>query len=189
MKKSIKLVTAAATAMMLGGTILPATGALADTVSYSNTVANYEDMTSDQLGDIIQNYNMDSLTATQEKVLNVYLVKVQAEIVAEMQNAPSENQGIQTRGAAGLMARLIAKYGRTYVAKTLPKLLYKKVAKLIGKKVGEATFVRIWNNVMNVATGAALQSAIAKALKACGVPAGVANTAAGVIVTAIEIFV
>lgn len=62
MKKSVKLVTAAA--MMLGGTIIPSTTVLADTVGYSNTMVNYEDMTSNQLGDIIQNYNMESLTAT-----------------------------------------------------------------------------------------------------------------------------
>lgn len=152
-------------------------------------MTDYNNMTADQLGDIIQTYDMDNLTDTQRKVVNIYLIKVQSEIVSEVQKVPTRNQGLHPRGAAGLMARLIAKYGRTYVMKTLPKLLYKKIAKLVGKKVGQATFLRIWKNVMNVATGAALQAAIAKGLKACGVPVNIANTAAGIISTAIEILV
>lgn len=121
-----------------------------------------------------------------------YSAKLQDELKAEVsQSAPATitTPRFQSRAALGLMARLAAKYGKVYVSKTLPKIVYKKVAKLIGKKVSQAKFLHIWNNTIGVATGAALESAIAKGLKACGVPKGIANTAATIIATAVGILV
>lgn len=123
-----------------------------------------------------------------------YSAKLQDELKAEVsQSAPAPETittpRFQSRAALGLMARLAAKYGKVYVSKTLPKIVYKKVAKLIGKKVSQAKFLHIWNNTIGVAAGAALESAIAKGLKACGVPKGIANTAATIIATAVGILV
>lgn len=94
-----------------------------------------------------------------------------------------EQPQYQERGAGGLIATLIAKYGVYYVKKTLPKLIYKHVAKYLGRKVSEQAFVRIFGNIVDWGTGAALEQGLAQALKAAGVDSGTAHTVASVVVT------
>lgn len=195
MRKSVRLITLTLIAMTLGGIAVPSMSAFADAEGISSvTKIDYQSMNSDQLGNLIDTYDMDNLTTNQENVVSIYSAKLQDELKAEVsQSAPAPETittpRFQSRAALGLMARLVAKYGKVYVSKTLPKILYKKVAKLIGKKVSQAKFLHIWNNTIGVATGAALESAIAKGLKACGVPKGIANTAATIIATAVGILV
>lgn len=195
MRKSVRLITLTLIAMTLGGIAVPSMSAFADAEGISSvTKIDYQSMNSDQLGNLIDTYDMDNLTTNQENVFSIYSAKLQDELKAEVsQSAPAPETittpRFQSRAALGLMARLVAKYGKVYVSKTLPKILYKKVAKLIGKKVSQAKFLHIWNNTIGVATGAALESAIAKGLKACGVPKGIANKAATIIATAVGILV
>ena len=195
MRKSVRLITLTLIAMTLGGIAVPSMSAFADAEGISSvTKIDYQSMNSDQLGNLIDTYDMDDLTTNQENVVSIYSAKLQDELKAEVsQSAPAPETittpRFQSRAALGLMARLVAKYGKVYVSKTLPKILYKKVAKLIGKKVSQAKFLHIWNNTIGVATGAALESAIAKGLKACGVPKGIANKAATIIATAVGILV
>ncbi|OOV21117.1 hypothetical protein LG101_13420 [Levilactobacillus brevis] len=193
MRKSVRLITLTLTAMTLGGVAVPSISAFADAEGISSvTKIDYQSMNSDQLGNLIDTYDMDNLTTNQENVVSIYSAKLQDELKAEVsQSAPATitTPRFQSRAALGLMARLAAKYGKVYVSKTLPKIVYKKAAKLIGKKVSQAKFLHIWNNTIGVATGAALESAIAKGLKACGVPKGIANTAATIIATAVGILV
>ncbi|MEN3249846.1 hypothetical protein [Fructilactobacillus sanfranciscensis] len=195
MRKSVRLITLTLIAMTLGGIAVPSMSAFADAEGISSvTKIDYQSMNSDQLGNLIDTYDMDNLTTNQENVVSIYSAKLQDELKAEVsQSAPAPETittpRFQSRAALGLMARLVAKYGKVYVSKTLPKILYKKVAKLIGKKVSQAKFLHIWNNTIGVATGAALESAIAKGLKACGVPKGIANKAATIIATAVGILV
>lgn len=195
MRKSVRLITLTLIAMTLGGIAVPSMSAFADAEGISSvTKIDYQSMNSDQLGNLIDTYDMDNLTTNQENVVSIYSAKLQDELKAEVSQSVPAPETIttprfQSRAALGLMARLVAKYGKVYVSKTLPKILYKKVAKLIGKKVSQAKFLHIWNNTIGVATGAALESAIAKGLKACGVPKGIANKAATIIATAVGILV
>lgn len=61
--------------------------------------------------------------------------------------------------------------------------MYKHLAGLIGKKVSEATFVRVFGNIINWGTGVAVEQAMARALINLGVDSKTANTAASVVVT------
>ncbi|MFT8426063.1 MAG: hypothetical protein ABF630_11485 [Liquorilactobacillus sp.] len=194
MKKSIQLVTLALTTITLSSTAIPVASAFADTTGTSSvTKVDYQSMNSDQLGNIVGTYDMNNLTTEQEDVVNIYSTQLLEELKSELLQSASTIETttprFQSKAALGLMARLISKYGKVYVTKTLPKILYKKVAKLIGKKVSQAKFMSIWNNTIGVATGAALESAISKGLQSCGVPKGIANTAATIITTAVGILV
>ncbi|RRA88877.1 hypothetical protein D5F93_13095, partial [Streptococcus agalactiae] len=55
--------------------------------------------------------------------------------------------------------------------------------KYVGNKIGEAAFVRIFGNIVDWGTGAAIEQALAQALQAAGIDAGTANTVATVTVT------
>lgn len=90
----------------------------------------------------------------------------------------------EARMATKLIASLILKYGRVYVMKTLPKIVYKKISKYLAKKVTQATFVRVWGNVANFATGSAISGYLYKVLRSygvsktwAGIPSGAVNFA------------
>ncbi|OOV21150.1 hypothetical protein LG101_13670 [Levilactobacillus brevis] len=144
MRKSVRLITLTLTAMTLGGVAVPSISAFADAEGISSvTKIDYQSMNSDQLGNLIDTYDMDNLTTNQENVVSIYSAKLQDELKAEVsQSAPATitTPRFQSRAALGLMARLAAKYGKVYVSKTLPKIVYKKAAKLIGKKLAKLSF-------------------------------------------------
>lgn len=129
--------------------------------------------------------DVDITEEEQNEIINSTVLEVQntATVIPEV---PGQ---MQTRGAVGLMAKLIAKYGVIYVKKTLPKIMYKKVAPYIGKKITQAKFLTIWNNIVNLGTGAAAEKGLAKVFKSLGISSGVANTAASVIVTALFLLI
>ncbi|TGD17538.1 hypothetical protein [Levilactobacillus suantsaiihabitans] len=193
MNKTVRLATVALTAMTLGSVVVPSVSAFADTIGTSAiTKVDYQNMDTDKLGNIVSTYDMDNLTTDWENVINIYTAKLQVELKSEvLASAPAITtpQRPQSRAAAGLMAYLIARYGKVYVAKTLPKIVYKKFAKVIGKKVSEKKFVKVWGNAMDVATGAALEKVISKGLHTCGLSKGVSNTIAAGVVTVVEVLV
>ncbi|SJN41280.1 hypothetical protein FM115_08850 [Marinilactibacillus psychrotolerans 42ea] len=114
-------------------------------------------------------------------------------IVTEVQDTTPVNTtvrgGIQTRAAAGLMAKLAAKYGTVWLKKTAPKFLYKKISFLIGKKISQAKFVQIFGRIINLATGTAMEQALAKSFRSLGISSKLANSAASIIVTGLFLLV
>lgn len=115
-----------------------------------------------------------------DELVQEILKDIKQEMLPELR---LEQPKYKERGAGGLIATLIAKYGIIYVKKTLPKLIYRHIAKYVGRKVSEQAFVRIFGNIVNWGTGAAFERGLARALKAAGLDSGTANTVASVVVT------
>lgn len=136
-----------------------------------------------QASELSQISEVDDIAVNEEEIVASIISEVSSTAVVQ----GNYNENARVGGA--LIAKLIAKYGLTYVKKTLPKIIYKKVAPIIGKKVSQAKFLSIWNNVINWGTGAAIEQGLAKVFKSMGMSSGVANTAASIIVTALSILI
>ncbi|MCT3560639.1 MULTISPECIES: hypothetical protein [Lactobacillaceae] len=77
MRKSVRLITLTLTAMTLGGVAVPSISAFADAEGISSvTKIDYQSMNSDQLGNLIDTYDMDNLTTNQENVVSIYSAKL-----------------------------------------------------------------------------------------------------------------
>ncbi|HEM9305161.1 MULTISPECIES: hypothetical protein [Streptococcus] len=159
--KLFKIITTSLTIVTLGGVFVPS-------AIYANEVLQPETVVS-----LPSDINRDQLTTE-------IISDIEKEGLPEVLN---ERPKRQKRGAAGLMATLIAKYGVRYVKTQLPKIIYKHIGKYVGNKIGEAAFVRIFGNIVDWGTGAAIEQALAQALQAAGIDAGTANTVATVTVT------
>jgi len=87
----------------------------------------------------------------------------------------------KSKQKSSLMMRLAKRYGLNYVTQKLPDLMYKKISPLVGSKVSEEKFKKIFDSVLNVTSGAALERGISKGLQALGVKKTIAEKA-GVLV-------
>ncbi|CYV12580.1 hypothetical protein HO640_11670 [Streptococcus suis] len=145
---------------------------LLSSVSFPSVVSAYE------IGQI-KNFSVTNKINKDELVKDI-LTDVKTNMLPELELVQPQ---YQSRGAAGLIATLIAKYGVIYVKKQLPKIIYKHIAKYVGKQIGEAMFVKIFANIVDWGTGAVLEQALARALQSFGINSGIANTVASVVVT------
>lgn len=128
----------------------------------------------------IQRIKSQQFSINEEKLVQDILKDIKKESLPEL----SLHRPIyQTRGAVGLLKALIAKYGITYVSQRLPRIIYKHIAKYVGRRLSEATFVRIFGNIVNWGTGAVVEQLLARALQQAGLDVGTANTVASVVVT------
>lgn len=153
--------------LVLGVSVFSTVSYNVSSVVYANEVQNVQQEI------IIGEINKDEL-------VQGILKDIQQEMLPELR---LEQPKYKERGAGGLIATLIAKYGIVYIKKTLPRLIYKHVGKYLGRKVSEQAFVRVFANIVDWGTGAAIEQGLARALIRLGVDSNTANTVASVVVT------
>lgn len=131
-----------------------------------------------------------SIQVNEEKLTQDIVKSIKLDLQTRNQNLlESPITGVDRAPATGLLATLAAKYGMVWVKTKLPGIIYSKVSGIIGGVVSFEKFTSILKNSLTHASEAALNRAIASALKSAGVKSSTAETAAGIIAGAVVIFV
>ena len=138
------------------------------------------------------NTSTKSLSLSDQNLVSTYTKELSKEFI-DVLNEGTPNQQVDNtlkneRGAGSLMAHLLLRYTKTYILKTLPKLLYKKVAGVIGGAVSEATFVKVWGNIIGIATLSNSGTLVSNGLNSLGVTGWLSDAIGNAVQIAIDVF-
>lgn len=138
------------------------------------------------------NTSNKSLSPNKQNLVNSYTKELSKEFI-DVLNEGTPNQQANNilqneKGVGSLMAHLLLHYSKTYILKTLPKLLYKKVAEVIGGAISEATFVKVWGNIIGIATLSNIGTLVSNGLNSLGVAGWLSDAIGNAVQIAIDVF-
>ncbi len=138
------------------------------------------------------NTSTKSLSLNNQNLVSSYTNELSKEFIDVLNegtpNQQANNMLKNEKGVGSLMAHLLLHYTKTYILKTLPKLLYKKVAGVIGGVVSEASFVKVWGNIIGIATLSNIGSLVSNGLNSLGVTGWLSDAIGNAIQIAIDVF-
>lgn len=92
---------------------------------------SYEENT---IGNYINSLNTEKISVEDQKILELY----------------NENVHVRVkRGTVSIATKIIKKFGKRYLTRQIPKIIYKKLPKSITKKVSESAFLGVWKRDAN----------------------------------------
>lgn len=190
--KKIRLTAITFLSVMLLGLFIPASTRIASATEIQTDIEQIANLDNKILDINNQQMSPSVLNDSQQKIIFLYTYQLSNEYITILRENVLE-RAVETplgnRGAGSLMAHLLLRYSKNYILKTLPKLLYKKVTGVIGSSISEATFVRIWGNVIGIATLSNIGSLVTKGLANMGLTGWLADAIGNAIQIAIDVFV
>ncbi|MBO0480807.1 hypothetical protein [Candidatus Enterococcus courvalinii] len=190
--KKRKFLTFTLTSLLFIGSFTPACTNVVQAMELSQEINQTEKLES--LNSTINNIktSTNNLNFNEQRILDTYTEELSNEYIETLKSGSSKQNNteftLNQRGVGSLMAHLLLRYTKTYILKTLPKLLYKKVAGVIGGSVSEATFVNIWSNIIGIATLSNIGSLVSSGLNSIGITGWLSDAIGNAVQIAIDVF-